>query len=220
MTTFFRKQANCAHCGAIVEWQAVASTNAFGSMDLDMRPPPMERDTLQHDMQQCDACGFCSPAIDSGEGVDMTQVGLPQYANLACDDRFPLVARRFLAYAHMARAKGCHTRTAWASLRAAWVCDDSGSQFRGSATTCRFAALEAIDRLHAEGKTFSPDMETDQTLRLDMLRRAGEFQSTIELAARLRAAGLPEILAKLAAFQAKQAASRSQECYTIDQAMA
>lgn len=220
MTTFFQKQAKCAHCGATVEWAEVASTNAFGSMDLDMRPPPMERDTLEHDIQQCDACGFCSPTIDSGEGVDITQVGLPQYVSLASDDRFPLVARRFLAYAHMAKAKACHTRAAWASLRAAWICDDSGSPFRDSATTCRLAALEAIDRLHAEGKTFSPDMETDQTLRLDMLRRTGEFQSTIELAARLRAAGLPEILDRLAAFQAKQAANRSRKSYTVEQAMA
>ena len=220
MTTFSQKQAKCAHCGATVEWAEVASTNAFGSMDLDMRPPPMERDTLEHCIQQCDACGFCSPTIDSGEGVDMTQVGLPNYASLASDDRFPPVARRFLAFAHLAKASGCHARAAWASLRAAWACDDSGSRFRDSAVTCRLEALEAIDRLHGEDKTLSPDMETDQTLRLDMLRRAGEFQSTIELAARLRAAGLPEILDRLAAFQAKQAASHSLECYTAEQAMA
>ena len=219
MTTFIQKQANCARCGAIVEWPEVASTNAFGSMDLDMRPPPMERDTLEHDIQQCDACGFCSPTIDSGEGVDMTQVGLPHYVSLVSGDRFPLVARRFLAFAHMAKTMGCDTRAAWASLRAAWVCDDSGSPFRDSAITCRLAALEAIDRLHAKGKTFSPDMETDQTLRLDMLRRAGEFQSAIDSAARLRAAGLPEILDRLAAFQAEQAVNRSQACFTVEQAM-
>lgn len=219
MTCTYRKQSNCAHCGSTTERWEVASTSAFGSMDLDMRPPPMAREILEYEIQQCDACGFCAPSIDDGDGVDMSQVGLPAYLSLAGDTRFPLVARRFLAYAHMAKAAGCHVRTAWANLRAAWACDDGGDEFRNSAVTCRLAALEAIDSLHAEGRTANPDLATDDILRLDLLRRAGEFQSTMDEAARIRAAGLPEILDRLAAFQAQQAGKHSLQCYTVEQAM-
>jgi len=46
MTTLFMTSVDCAVCQSKQEITQIGSTNAFGSMDLDMRPPPMQRDTL------------------------------------------------------------------------------------------------------------------------------------------------------------------------------
>ncbi|MBR4908658.1 MAG: hypothetical protein IKZ43_06585 [Acidaminococcaceae bacterium] len=47
MTTMFRQKYKCAVCGAEQEFYGIASTNSFGSPDLDLRPPEMQRSTME-----------------------------------------------------------------------------------------------------------------------------------------------------------------------------
>ena len=49
MTTIFQQTVTCGHCGTENEVIELGSTNSFGSMDLDMRPPPMRKLPRQAD---------------------------------------------------------------------------------------------------------------------------------------------------------------------------
>ena len=46
----------CAVCGAMHEYRILTSTNAFGSPDLDLRPPMMKRGTMHLWVQECPSC--------------------------------------------------------------------------------------------------------------------------------------------------------------------
>jgi hypothetical protein len=41
MTTIHQEEVSCAVCGSAQRVMELGSTNAFGSMDLDTRPPEM-----------------------------------------------------------------------------------------------------------------------------------------------------------------------------------
>jgi hypothetical protein len=219
MTTHFTQTWKCAHCGSAQDVTVLGSTNAFGSMDLDMRPPPMERDTLSVQIHQCAACGFCAGDLESSEGVDLAQVGKPEYLAILEDERFPNLANRFRAFAYLATAAGSPVPACWGYMRAAWVCDDAGTAYGVSAASCRRDAVKTFDLIHAKGLTLSPDTETDEVLRLDLLRRAGDFQSVIDAATKLRGGDLPDILDRIANFQAEQAELGVTSCFTVDDAI-
>lgn len=219
MTILSRQSFTCACCGAQSEGTVLCSTNAFGSMDLDMRPPPMKRDTLNQQIQQCPDCGYCSPDLGDAEGIDNGMVHRSDYQAILANESYPALARRFLACAHLAKVAGNHRLTMWATLRAAWVCDDGGAAYAHESAQCRDEAGRALDRLHAQGGSFANDLQSDEILRLDLLRRARRFEEAIAAATQLRKTSLPDVLDKIAAFQALQAAKQRGDCFTVDVAL-
>lgn len=46
MTTIYSEAVKCPYCNTKVEITHLGSTNAFGAMDLDTRPPEMQRSTI------------------------------------------------------------------------------------------------------------------------------------------------------------------------------
>lgn len=63
MTTTVPHHSVCGVCGGISEQTGLQSTNAFGSPDLDLRPPEMERSTMCYWVQTCPQCGYCASDI-------------------------------------------------------------------------------------------------------------------------------------------------------------
>jgi hypothetical protein len=192
----------------------------MGSMDLDLRPPPMRRNTLGQQIHQCDACGYCSVDLENAEGTERETVQSAAYQAIVTDPRYPPLARRFLAYAHLAANTDNDQRIAWSMLRAAWACDDEGLAYVHGSSQCRDHVVAALDRLHAEDDSFTKDPQSDDILRLDLLRRAGHFEATIAAATQLRMTSLPDTLDQIAAFQIVQAGKQNRDCFTVEAALA
>ncbi len=53
MITIRDEEQICAMCGAKSTHRGIMSTNAFGSPDLDLRPPEMERSTMGSILRGC-----------------------------------------------------------------------------------------------------------------------------------------------------------------------
>ena len=66
MTMISTKFQTCYVCGHRSSYELVASTNTFGSPDLDLRPPEMYRSTMHTWIQFCDNCGYSCPDISEG----------------------------------------------------------------------------------------------------------------------------------------------------------
>jgi hypothetical protein len=60
MTTYAEETVVCGACGHAFTHGALNSTNAFGSPDLDPRPPEMQRSTMHAWIHRCPSCGYCS----------------------------------------------------------------------------------------------------------------------------------------------------------------
>ena len=220
MTTVFQKEVACAACGHRFVTEQVGSTNAFGSMDLDMRPPPMRRDTQPYDIQECPGCHFCAPEVESPpDGVDTAWVQSPGYRNVALDASTPELPRRFLAFASLAKFGNLEPANAWANLNAAWAFDDLGPAWDTRAAACRTAVEQIVHRLHGVGMTFSDNRETDQILCLDLLRRSGRFEEAEAAASELMASATSDILRSIATFQRRCAKGQDAGCHRVDEAV-
>jgi hypothetical protein len=53
VTTIFEEEVTCAVCGAKQTVQEMGSTSSFGPMDLDTRPPPLQRGTMEMWVHRC-----------------------------------------------------------------------------------------------------------------------------------------------------------------------
>ena len=216
MTTIFPQTVTCGYCGTENEIVVIGSTNAFGSMDLDMRPPPMKRDTLAQQIHQCHVCRYCAPDLAERIGPEEELAADPFRAILA-DNSLPRLARMFTAYAHLAETSGDLRSAVWAHRNAAWACDDTAGAFE-SACRCRRAALQLLDKLHAQRLSLSDDLTTDSILGLDLLRRSGRHDEVLARAADLADQDLPDILKAIARFQQRMAAASDTACYRVSDA--
>jgi endogenous inhibitor of DNA gyrase (YacG/DUF329 family) len=68
MTSYGSKTVKCSVCGQDSEQGIIMSTNSFGSMDLDMRPPEMERSSMDLWLQECPHCGYVANSLETPIG--------------------------------------------------------------------------------------------------------------------------------------------------------
>ena len=213
MSTVMHENKTCAVCGNTHPYSVIASTNAFGSSDLDLRPPEMKRSTMILWVQECPDCGYVAGSVEDETTVTREFLKRPEY--LTCDGRRPdsnLAARFYKHY--LISLHDEQTRTAFfAVLHAAWACDDSGDA--ANARAFRLLSLSLLPELIGD------DPEDRDTLRLvkaDVMRRAGLFSQLKEQYAAVRFG--EELLDQILAFELSLAGKEDAACYTVDDAMA
>ncbi|MFC0406756.1 hypothetical protein [Roseomonas elaeocarpi] len=134
--------------------------------DLDLRPGEPLRSTMEFWLQQCPHCGYSAPDIARAHPAVAQAVAAAPFRALVNDTAHPLLARRFLAWAHVLEESGALHAAAEATLQAAWVADDEAMP-----ELARTWRLEAV-ALWRSG----PPLSQEQSVRVvDALRRAGAW---------------------------------------------
>ena len=177
MTTYSTAEVTCSVCHTSVSHNALASTNEFGSRDLDLRPAEMMRSTMGTWVQQCPKCGLCAASLDhapqgAAEGVQTSEYR----AVLHGPSRMPKLARQFRAEALLTERAGQLATAANRALCAAWACDDAGEA--EAAVECRTLAIGLFVRASGGNGRPAKDVPEPDTLNLlltDLLRRTGRF---------------------------------------------
>ena len=164
-------------------------------------------------VQRCPHCDYCAPALSEQSG-DLSLISTLAYQNVLNDERYPELARQFLAGALLI-ANTDPAAAAHARLHAAWVCDDQEQP--ASARECRNLAADCLSRL-------KPFEKNEQgigrgIILVDILRRAGRFAEAAaeceELARRPR---LKEILKQVLQFESRLIASQDCEAHLVSDA--
>jgi hypothetical protein len=192
----------------------IASTNQLGAPDLDVRPPPMLRDTIDCWIQDCPACGYVASDISADEDDIDAVLAAEAYRALAgvAGDGAPRLISAFRRRAMIDDARGNADGAGNRLLQAAWVADDSGA-----ATTAIACRREAAERMNAHLRTGGVPVE--YRLRLvDVLRRARLFDEAMAEAEAVRAAVPAEgMLAAIARFQNKLITAADTGRHTVDE---
>lgn len=212
MTTLARQLMSCSVCGKETEFRQILGTNAFGSPDLDLRPPEMQRSTIPLWVQECPNCGYVNQTIGNKlpDGADESLLRSERYKN--CDD-IPFLsetAKRFYRYYLICKAANDDEQARFAITCTAWMCDDSHD--RENAKRCRKIAAELI----REQFVMEPSLEL-AVLWADHMRRAEEFERVVEETEGI----IPqeETLYVLLAFERKHAKIQDARCYTVEYAL-
>lgn len=209
MTTFYRETAICPICGSIVSYSAIGSTNAFGSMDLDTRPPEMERSTISHWLIECPECGYVAPNMREKPAIDRDFLESDIYKT--CDGMVfeSNLAEGFYKRCLISLRSGELEHGMFDMLHAAWACDDAGDP---NAAKLRSYLVEIADALISED-----DREELRIMRADFLRRSGEFDKVIEDYGNAKFSN--DLLNTIARFQVKLAGDKDSRCYTVQDAI-
>lgn len=147
MTLTEEVPVTCTLCGQTSTQTELISTNRFGAPDLDLRPPPMQRNTMNTWVECCANCHYCSASIADEVPVaelDAVKnvVASAQYKEIVGNNGEPLLSSKFLATYTIAIALNKPARALLGALRASWVFDDYGDNEQ--ATQCREKASAVL----------------------------------------------------------------------------
>lgn len=187
-------EPRCGVCGApsLPPFRAPAPEIA---PDLDLRPGEPTRSTLPDWIATCRRCGAAAPDLTVLPAEARAVVEGGSYRVLA--GTTPEFALPFLRWAMILRETGDRPGAAEAVLQAAWSADDAAD----SINAARWRAEAAF--LWGE----PADVET-ALRRIDVLRRAGEFDAAEAAAERLAGRALDQTSASVLGFQRARIATR------------
>ncbi len=214
MTSFYRENVKCQNCDHTSEHECLSSTNQFGSVDLDTRPPEMVRSTLHVQVQKCPECGYCAANI-SEPTIDLSAVvASGDYQKQLNNKVVPGLANAFLCMALLQESLGALDRAGWAAVKAAWVCDDAGKI--EAAKTSRIRAADLLKRAVAAGQRFgNAQTGAQEAILVDLLRRAEQFEEAAQQVQVALLLSLEDVIRRILEFQRRLIVNRDSKCYTV-----
>ena len=211
MTMISQRYVKCTICGGFAKQLVLTSTNCFGgTSDLDFRPPQMMRNTMDLWVQQCPHCAYTSDNLDDPTGVSREFIESQAYQGCEGNTFASELATQFYRCYMIKKADGKTMEAFYAALHGAWACDDAGDV--EMAVLCRQKALELFDLLDSPNRR-----EDDYLVKMDLLRRTGQFEAVEALYAERTFSG--EENQKIAAFQVELARRKDTKCYRIGKAL-
>lgn len=206
MSLPFFTNSKCVVCGKESEQITLASTNTFGSPDLDLRPPEMKRSTMCWWIQECPHCGYISKSIDDETDVDKDFLQSVEYISCSGKAFASELAQKFYKYYLINLLDENEEDAFYAVLHASWACDDA--EDIDNAVYCRKLAIVEIEKLIKE-----TDNPTLLVQKADLLRRAGLFQLVINDYGNINFDD--ELLNQIIAFEIEKSVLEDMNCYTV-----
>ena len=203
MTTLFNSSKKCGCCGKRTNVLSVGSTNAFGSCDLDLRPPEMKRSAMFHFMQFCEHCGYA--AWDLEEPIPMSnELKAILSEKISSHDKIKVFERA----AKIAVLRGDKIENIDSLyLIAAWAADDQNDD----------AVAALLRKKILENHPQEEELPPEKLLQLiDVARRCGEKNAATQILERFDRCETEPLLKRIAAFQKKLIQNGDTACYTVD----
>jgi hypothetical protein len=198
-------EAVCGACGGAVRAAFRAPAPEIAP-DLDMRPGEPARSTLRDWVQICPTCGAAAPDLSALTSAARAVAESDEYRMLstsALEETLP-----FRRWALICERTGDRSQQAEALLQAAWAADDAAAMTEPARLRTEVAALwDGTD-----------DVELGLR-RLDVLRRAGQFEAAEAWAAVMTKRGADELAAAIIAFQRARISSRDIGRHLISSAL-
>ena len=197
--------AQCGVCGAPAR-PAFKAPQPEIAPDLDMRPGEPARSTLRDWVVVCPTCGAAAPDLAALPGSARAVVESDEYRMLSTsglEETLP-----FRRWALICAGAGDRGQQAEALLQAAWAADDAAAMTEAAELRAAVAALwDGTD-----------DVELGLR-RLDVLRRAGQFDAAMAWATAMTQRGMDEVGRSVILFQRARIAARDIGRHLISSAL-
>ncbi|NET57387.1 MAG: DUF2225 domain-containing protein [Symploca sp. SIO2E6] len=210
-------QVRCSVCSFSSTQPVIPKTNILGSSTaLDTRPPGMVDSSINYPIQVCPNCGYCCDYLAQEYPQAAAAVASRTYQAQLKNPEYPELANRFLCQAIIQKQAGEFAQAGWASLQAAWVCDDANND--QAAQKSRQQAAAFLQKAIAKGKNIDREPITKEIILIDIYRRSGDFDTASRIcnnALRLKSAG---ISIKLLEYEHQLLRQQDKGCHTIEEA--
>jgi hypothetical protein len=116
MTRIHGRSIICFVCGKDSLQANIASTIAFGSPDLDTRPPQMKRSTIMTWVQRCPECGYCASQLTDASTNAGELVLRSDYREQLASDKYSELTNSFLCKSMIDLESGRLAEVAWEAI--------------------------------------------------------------------------------------------------------
>jgi len=217
MTTLDRTKIRCSVCGTEVEQTVIRSSNAFGSADLDTRPPQMQRSTIRAWVQRCSGCGACAGDLANVDVCAGDVVKRADYSARLRNAEFPELANSFICQSMIDEHGGRFASATWALIYGAWACDDAKAT--SQAMTCRRWAATMLRNAEASGQEVAEQPGASTTILVDLLRRADLLDEAAEVIEKAGEFLSEDVLAQVVRYEKALIEARDLNCHTVAEAL-
>lgn len=217
MTTLNQEELTCVMCGSKSEHTSIASTNSFGSPDLDLRPPEMQRSTMSYWVQECPECGYAYSSITEKADNSSITISSDAYKALLSGELSGSLLGRFAKASLIAEGAADISAAANYALNAAWAADDAHN--KECAISYRNRAADLFQSILKNIDDESEESIITRTRLVDILRRAERWEESIEIANTLLNSNLDPTIRSVLEFEHSVASKRDPNCYTVEVAM-
>jgi hypothetical protein len=163
----------CSNCKSEDVYRDWLSTNSFSS-DLDTRPIGDAREAYnQMKVKRCEKCGYCNSDLTLWFDRLHVVISSKEYQSQLVDEHFPEKANEFLCKSIILEFMCKVEEAAWASLHAAWNCDDAGKVTQSD--YCRYRAINLFNLTVTAGCLTRQTPSEFAALLIDLYRRTGQF---------------------------------------------
>jgi hypothetical protein len=205
----------CALCGEESSHGSLFTTNAFGSCDLDLRPPEMERSTIWMWVQMCPSCGYCASDISEPIKKASEVVNSDSYKQQLNNSEFPKLANSFLCFSSIQEASGKYANAGWSCVHAAWACDDAQAEV--GSKKCREKAVLLFQKAKQARQKFGKDQDAEHLLFVDLLRRSGQLDLALKTCEEGLSKNLKDEILNILRFQEQLINKSDIACHTVDE---
>ena len=206
MTTIFKKTITCSVCGNKSEHREISSTNTFGSMDLDTRPPEMMRSTMSFWIEECPNCAYVSSDLEKALSIEKAFLLSKEYLEFEKQRPQSDLAVQFIKKARISTKSGEYKTAFFDYLHAAWASDDENDDYWQNES--RKCALQLYEQFGVDCD------ETLVVIKTDLLRKTRQFDRLIDEYSHMKFKD--ELLNQIIEFQLLKANQQDVETYTVD----
>jgi hypothetical protein len=217
MTTLDLVTKTCANCGASGMYVQISSTNMFGAPDLDLRPPPRHRSTMDFWIEACSDCTYCASDISELAPGVVEIIGSDEYQRQFADPELPEQANRFLCHAMVQERLEDFAQAGLSSIYAVWSLDDAEQV--DHAKRYRQQAVSLLQQAKERGQEFADDADSEDAMLVDLLRRSEQFDLALATCDAVLARNPDDVIASVVRFQKSLIAERNVDGYTIQDAL-
>jgi len=220
MTSYRFVEKLCASCSHKNTVKFLSSTNALGSYDLDLRPPPMERFTMECWIENCIHCGFVwhdLEALDLDFPALADVMSSPKWSELY-PNRSGKLSIDMERFALLRSALSTPLNEALAYQYAAWAADDEFDDVASRAY--RLKAVAAFQKTLALNGTDHPQSPKISAITSDLLRVSGNFIQCLEFAEYWIKFSNDQKISKILSYQIRKAENSDSKIYKVADALA
>lgn len=203
MTIITKIEIKCSVCGKTSQRAVMTSTNSWGRPDLDLRPAPMYRDTMNVWLMECPHCGYVAKGLNNELKTTSDILKSEEYLTCEGNDFKSDLSKRFYRRYLISKAEKEYNSEFYSLLHCAWACDDADD---GLAVEMRKLAVNLVDKVDDENENL-------KLIKADLLRRSLQFERLIEEYSDFTSDD--ELSYSIIRFQLGLAAMKDSDCYTI-----
>ena len=206
MTIINQFEKRCSVCGKTSMQPVLSSTNSWGYPDLDLRPAPMKRDTMNTWLMECPHCKYVAIRLENELEVSPNLLKSDEYMTCDGHDFKSDLSKRFYRHYLISKAKKDYRSMFFSLLHCAWTCDDADDRL---AVEIRKKAADSIDLFEADGD----EKDNLKIMKADLFRRSLQFDRVADEFNDFRSDD--DLLNSIIRFQIERAIMKDSACYTV-----